>query len=130
MEFDKPSSGDWIFVFIYKSKMSHNWIHPSSTTTTDYTIKSNSEMISMRYRKRNTILCADGTITLTVLSCDLVTGTVWCCCENTATLGERKKVNLPRVVVDLLTLIEKDKKIFYIGIENRRESSTLMNRRD
>ncbi|KAK4801045.1 hypothetical protein SAY86_021532 [Trapa natans] len=91
-------------------------VRPSSTITTYYTIKGDSEMISMRYRKlaldlksENTILCADGTITLTVIFSDPSIGTVWCYCENTTTLGERKNVNLIRVVVDLLTLTEKDK---------------------
>ncbi|NP_001311913.1 pyruvate kinase, cytosolic isozyme [Capsicum annuum] len=96
------------------------------TVSTDYTIKGNVEMISMSYKKLvvdlkpgNTILCADGTITLTVLSCDPAAGTVRCRCENTATLGERKNVNLPGVVVDLPTLTEKDKEdILEWGVPN------------
>lgn len=96
------------------------------TVTTDYTIKGDEEMIAMSYQKLavdlkpgNTILCADGTITLTVLSCDAAAGTVRCRCENTATLGERKNVNLPGVVVDLPTLTEKDKEdILVWGVPN------------
>ncbi|XP_076939178.1 pyruvate kinase, cytosolic isozyme-like [Bidens hawaiensis] len=96
------------------------------TISTDYTIKGNSETISMSYKKLpvdlkpgNTILCADGTITLKVLSCDPASGTVRCRCENTAMLGERKNVNLPGVVVDLPTLTEKDKEdILHWGVPN------------
>lgn len=67
----------------------------------------------------NIILCSDGTITLTVLSCDPEAGTVKCCCQNTATLGERKNVNLPGVVVDLPTLTDKDKEdIMGWGVPN------------
>jgi pyruvate kinase len=94
--------------------------------STDYTIKGDVETISMSYKKLpvdvkpgNTILCADGTISLTVLSCDTEAGTVRCRCENTATLGERKNVNLPGVVVDLPTLTEKDKEdILEWGVPN------------
>jgi len=97
------------------------------TITTDYDIKGDPEMISMSYKKLpvhlkpgNTILCSDGTITLTVLSCDPDAGTVRCRCENTATLGERKNVNLPGVVVDLPTLTEKDKEdILQWGVPNK-----------
>lgn len=53
------------------------------TITTDYTIKGDSNMISMSYKKLpvdvkpgNVILCADGTISLMVLSCDPEAGTV------------------------------------------------------
>lgn len=97
------------------------------TVTTDYTIKGDENMICMSYKKLavdlkpgNTILCADGTITLTVLSCDLASGTVRCRCENTAMLGERKNVNLPGIVVDLPTLTEKDKEdILEWGVPNK-----------
>ncbi|URD86496.1 Pyruvate kinase [Musa troglodytarum] len=96
------------------------------TITTDYSIKGDENMISMSYKKLpidlkpgNTILCSDGTITLIVLSCDLEAGTVKCRCQNTATLGERKNVNLPGVVVDLPTLTEKDKEdIMGWGVPN------------
>lgn len=95
--------------------------------TTDYSIKGNSKMISMSYKKLpqdlepgSTILCSDGTITLTVLSTDPATGTVNVRCENTAVLGERKNVNLPGVVVDLPTLTEKDKEdIMQWGVPNK-----------
>ncbi|GER24916.1 pyruvate kinase [Striga asiatica] len=96
------------------------------TVTTDYTIKGDEQMISMSYKKLpvdlkpgNTILCADGTITLNVLSCDPAGGTVRCRCQNTAMLGERKNVNLPGVVVDLPTLTDKDKEdILEWGVPN------------
>ena len=60
------------------------------TIMTDYTIKGDANMISMSYKKLaedlrlgNTILCVDGTITLTVLSTDKKAATVRCRCENT-----------------------------------------------
>jgi pyruvate kinase len=96
------------------------------TVTTDYDIKGDENMIAMSYRKLpvdvkpgNVILCADGTISLTVLSCDPDAGTVRCKCENTAMLGERKNCNLPGIVVDLPTLTEKDKEdILGWGVPN------------
>ncbi|MCO5566548.1 hypothetical protein L7F22_020225 [Adiantum nelumboides] len=95
--------------------------------STDYSIKGNSKMISMSYKKLpqdlepgSTILCSDGTITLTVLSSDPAAGTVTVRCENSAVLGERKNVNLPGVVVDLPTLTEKDKEdILQWGVPNK-----------
>ncbi|CAA6662685.1 unnamed protein product [Spirodela intermedia] len=97
------------------------------TVSTDYSLKGDEKTITMSYKKLpvdlkpgNTILCADGTITLTVLSCDPGAGTVRCRCENTAVLGERKNVNLPGVVVDLPTLTEKDKEdILGWGVPNK-----------
>jgi pyruvate kinase len=97
------------------------------TISTDYTIKGNEKMISMSYKKLavdlkpgSVILCADGTVTLTVLHCDKEQGLVRCRCENTSMLGERKNVNLPGVIVDLPTLTEKDKEdILKWGVPNK-----------
>ncbi|GJN31340.1 hypothetical protein PR202_gb19729 [Eleusine coracana subsp. coracana] len=97
------------------------------TIATDYSIKGDENMISMSYPKiavdlkpGSNILCADGTITLTVLSCDPEEGLVRCRCENSALLGERKNVNLPGVIVDLPTLTEKDKvDILQWGVPNK-----------
>ncbi|XP_065007558.1 pyruvate kinase, cytosolic isozyme-like [Musa acuminata AAA Group] len=97
------------------------------TLTTDYSIKGDENMISMSYKKlaedlkpNSAILCADGTITLTVLASDNESGLVRCRYENSAVLGERKNVNLPGVIVDLPTLIEKDKEdILKWGIPNK-----------
>lgn len=45
-----------------------------------------------------------------MIETDEAAGTVKARCTNTATLGERKNMNLPGVVVDLPTLTEKDEK--------------------
>ncbi|KAL5719358.1 pyruvate kinase [Ranunculus cassubicifolius] len=97
------------------------------TISTDYQIKGDDTLISMSYRKLaedvkpgSVILCADGSISLTVLSCDKEKGLVRCRCENSATLGERKNVNLPGVIVDLPTLTEKDEDdIMNWGVPNK-----------
>ncbi|GAA0162811.1 kinase [Lithospermum erythrorhizon] len=97
------------------------------TITTDYSIMGDENMISMSYKKlaedltpNSTILCSDGTISLTVLECDKEKGLVRCRCENTAFLGEKKNVNLPGVVVDLPTLTEKDQEdILGWGVPNQ-----------
>lgn len=71
-------------------------------------------------KPQSIILCADGTISLTVLACDKEQGLVRCRCENSALLGERKNVNLPGVVVDLPTLTEKDiEDILGWGVPNK-----------
>jgi pyruvate kinase len=54
------------------------------------------------------ILVADGSLVLTVKSTDEAKGEVTCNIENNASIGERKNMNLPGVVVDLPTLTEKD----------------------
>ncbi|XP_045793816.1 pyruvate kinase, cytosolic isozyme-like [Trifolium pratense] len=97
------------------------------TISTDYSIKGDENTICMSYKKLaedvkpgSVILCADGTISFTVLSCDKAAGLVRCRCENSAMLGERKNVNLPGVVVDLPTLTEKDKEdIMEWGVPNK-----------
>ncbi|XP_057961523.1 pyruvate kinase, cytosolic isozyme [Malania oleifera] len=97
------------------------------TISTDYSIKGDENMICMSYKKlaedvrpQSVILCSDGTITLTVLSCDTELGLVRCRCENSAVLGERKNVNLPGVIVDLPTLTDKDQEdILEWGIPNK-----------
>lgn len=97
------------------------------TISTDYSIKGDENMICMSYKKLPedvnpgmVILCADGTISFKVLSCDKKLGLVRCRCENSAVLGERKNVNLPGVVVDLPTLTEKDKEdILQWGVPNK-----------
>ncbi|KAF5797390.1 putative pyruvate kinase [Helianthus annuus] len=97
------------------------------TISTDYNIKGDEKMICMSYPKLahdvkpgSVILCSDGTITFTVLSCDTEKGLVHCRCENSWTLGERKNVNLPGVIVDLPTLTEKDKEdLLKWGVPNR-----------
>ncbi|KAJ3699665.1 hypothetical protein LUZ61_003370 [Rhynchospora tenuis] len=97
------------------------------TISTDYSIKGDESTISMSYKKLAedvtpgmVILCADGTISLKVLSCDRENGLVRCRCENSSMLGERKNVNLPGVIVDLPTLTEKDKvDILEWGVPNK-----------
>lgn len=83
--------------------------------TTDYGYLGDENMISMSYPKLaehvepgTEILCSDGTITLTVLECDVARGMVRCRCDNTTMLGEKKNVNLPGIVVDLPTITTKD----------------------
>ncbi|KAL8096660.1 putative pyruvate kinase, cytosolic isozyme [Apium graveolens] len=97
------------------------------TISTDYTLQGNDDMITMSYKKLaedvkpdSVILCADGSISLRVLSCDKERGLVKCRCENSAALGEKKNVNLPGVIVDLPTLTEKDKDdILNWGVPNK-----------
>lgn len=95
--------------------------------TTNYDHEGDTSMIAMSYPKLavdvkpgNLILCSDGTISLRVLECDTGAGTVKCRCENTASLGERKNVNLPGIVVDLPTFTPRDVEDITIwGIPNR-----------
>ena len=94
--------------------------------TTNYEYKGDAKTIAISYKQLprdvapgGQILIADGSIVLTVLSCDVAGGKVKCKCQNTATLGERKNVNLPGVNVDLPTLTDKDvDDIIHWGIPN------------
>jgi len=85
------------------------------TLTTDYGYKGDSTKLACSYAKLassvsigQSILVADGSLVLTVISCDVVEGEVVTRVENNASMGERKNMNLPGVVVDLPTLTEKD----------------------
>ena len=96
------------------------------TLTTDYEVKGNAKKIAVSYpdlakdvKRGSKILCADGSITLKVLDTDVRKGEVVCRCENSAMLGERKNMNLPRVNVNLPTITEKDKDdILNWGVKN------------
>uniref|UniRef100_A0A6U6CXZ9 Pyruvate kinase n=1 Tax=Odontella aurita TaxID=265563 RepID=A0A6U6CXZ9_9STRA len=83
--------------------------------TTDYDFKGDKHKLACSYpalatsvKPGQSILVADGSLVLTVLSCDEADGEVTCRVENNASIGERKNMNLPGVVVDLPTLTEKD----------------------
>lgn len=97
------------------------------TLTTDYSVKGTNKMVAVSYptlardvSPGQTILCADGSITFTVVSCDTGNGTVQVTCENSAKLGERKNMNLPGVNVDLPTITEKDRDdLLNWGVKNK-----------
>jgi pyruvate kinase len=83
--------------------------------TSDYSFKGSNRKLACSYqalaksvRPGQQILVADGSLVLRVLSIDEAAGEVTCRIENSATIGERKNMNLPGVVVDLPTLTEKD----------------------
>jgi len=83
--------------------------------TSDYSFKGNNRKLACSYATLASsvtpgqqILVADGSVVLTVLSLDEAAGEVTCRIENNASIGERKNMNLPGVVVDLPTLTEKD----------------------
>jgi pyruvate kinase len=57
---------------------------------------------------RKNILVADGSVVLKALTCIPLAGEVMCRIMNNATIGERKNMNLPGVVVDLPILTAKD----------------------
>mmetsp|Transcript_27269 Transcript_27269/g.66981 ORF Transcript_27269/g.66981 Transcript_27269/m.66981 type:complete len:575 (-) Transcript_27269:93-1817(-) len=97
------------------------------TLTTDYTVAGDEKTIAVSYASiakdvspGSKILCADGSITFTVISCDVKAGTVQVRCENGAKLGERKNMNLPGVKVDLPTITDKDRDdIINWGVKNK-----------
>jgi pyruvate kinase len=84
--------------------------------TTNYEFAGDATKIAVSYpdlakdvHPGSKILCADGSITFKVVSCDVEKGEVKVTCENSAKLGERKNMNLPGVVVNLPTITEKDR---------------------
>ncbi len=83
--------------------------------TADYSFKGDETKLACSYEKLaesvkagQQILVADGSLVLTVLSCDEAAGECLCRIENNVSIGERKNMNLPGVVVDLPTFTEKD----------------------
>ena len=85
------------------------------TLTSDYDYKGSSKKLACSYKKLassvtpgQSILVADGSLVLTVISCNIDAGEVVTRIENNASIGERKNMNLPGVVVDLPTLTDKD----------------------
>jgi pyruvate kinase len=94
--------------------------------TTDYNWKGDSNKLACSYealactvKPGQQILVADGSLVLTVLATDVAAGEVSCRIENTCSVGERKNMNLPGVVVDLPTFTEKDvDDIVNFGIKN------------
>lgn len=73
--------------------------------TADYSYKGDEQKLACSYDKiassvnpGQQILVADGSLVLTVLSCDEDENTVLCRIENTTSIGERKNMNLPGVV--------------------------------
>ncbi len=87
----------------------------SIVLTSDYSFKGDATKIACSYASLATsvtvgqqILVADGSLVLTVTATDPAAGEVTCRIENDASIGERKNMNLPGVVVDLPTLTEKD----------------------
>lgn len=88
----------------------------SLVLTSDYSVKGDETILACSYEKLASsvsigqrILAADGSLVMEVVSIDVSKGQVQVKCLNTATIGERKNMNLPGVVVDLPTLTEKDK---------------------
>ena len=82
--------------------------------TTDYSIHGNSKRISCSYKALpksvqigTKILVADGSFTMKVT--EITQDSVIVEVLNNGTLGERKNMNLPGIVVDLPTVTEKDK---------------------
>lgn len=83
--------------------------------TSDYSFKGNSKKLACSYKSLaesvkigQQILVADGSLVLVVSSVDEASKEVTCEIQNNCSIGERKNMNLPGVVVDLPTLTEKD----------------------
>lgn len=85
------------------------------TLTADYNFKGSSKKLACSYadlatsvKTGQSVLVADGSLVLTVLSCHPSEGEVVCRIENDCSIGERKNMNLPGVIVNLPTLTDKD----------------------
>jgi len=97
--------------------------------TADYDFKGDKHKLACSYASLASsvnpgqqILVADGSLVLTVLSCDVASREVTCRIENNVSIGERKNMNLPGVKVDLPTFTEKDvKDIVEFGIARKVE---------
>ena len=83
--------------------------------TSDYEFLGDSKKIACSYAALaksvtvgQQILVADGSLVLVVTSIDSASDEVHCRIENSCSIGERKNMNLPGVIVDLPTLTEKD----------------------
>lgn len=95
--------------------------------TSDYSFLGDNTKLACSYGELATsvtvgqsILVADGSLVLEVISLDAAKGEVPCKIMNNASLGERKNMNLPGVVVNLPTLTEKDiSDIVEWGIPNK-----------
>jgi pyruvate kinase len=94
--------------------------------TSDYSFKGDETKLACSYDRLaesvtpgQQILVADGSLVLTVLSCDVAAGECLCRIENNTSIGERKNMNLPGVIVDLPTFTEKDvDDIVNFGVKN------------
>ena len=89
--------------------------------TTDYTFQGDATKMACSYpalatsvQPGQSILVADGSLVLTVVSCNVTAGEVTCRIENHASIGERKNMNLPGVVVDLPTFTDKDVRFLFV----------------
>ena len=96
------------------------------TLTSDYSYKGDEHKLACSYEKIATsvnpgqqILVADGSLVLTVLSCDEDESTVLCRIENTTSIGERKNMNLPGVVSVLFVTLGSTSIIGFFRIRSR-----------
>lgn len=76
--------------------------------TTNYAFQGNENKLACSYPSLATsvtsgqsILVADGSLVLTVLAIDVAAGEITTRVENNASIGERKNMNLPGVIVDV-----------------------------
>lgn len=97
--------------------------------TADYNFRGNAQKLACSYPQLASsvtvgqqILIADGSLVLTVLDTMEPQNEILCRIENSATIGERKNMNLPGVKVELPTFTDKDvKDIVEFGIKRKVE---------